>query len=196
MKGKGHHTPLHGYTSQLLLPPNLETVGPVPFTAQDFAKLDAWLAEEGWPDGRMDVAMLEGYLVALLSWPIELGAGAWLPPIWGHTRLESGCQNRKLRNLQPIYRAHHRIVSRTRTSAELFSAGSYVCFGMQHALPFGTLFCWRSVGNWIPNGAARELHGIGRSILGRSFRGRGHCTLCPASLDSSECAAHGGNPLK
>src|SRR5271168_5036817 len=83
MKRKGHPPPLYGYTPQLLLPPNLETVGPVPFTAQDFAKLDAWLAEEGWPDGRMDVATLEGYLVALLSWPIELGAGAWLPPIWG-----------------------------------------------------------------------------------------------------------------
>lgn len=78
-----HHTPLYGYTPPVLLPPNLETVGPVPFTAQDFAKLDAWLAEEGWPLGRMDVAMLEGYLVALLSWPIELGAGAWLPSIWG-----------------------------------------------------------------------------------------------------------------
>jgi yecA family protein len=86
IKGKTmrrHHTPLYGYTPTLLLPPNLETVGPVPFAAQDFAKLDAWLAEQGWPDGRMDVAALEGYLVALLSWPIELGAGAWLPPIWG-----------------------------------------------------------------------------------------------------------------
>jgi len=58
-------------------------MGRVPFAAQDFAKLDAWLAEDGWPDGRMDVATLEGYLAALLSWPIELGAGAWLPPIWG-----------------------------------------------------------------------------------------------------------------
>jgi yecA family protein len=31
----------------------------------------------------MDAAMLEGYLVALLVWPIQLSPGAWLPAIWG-----------------------------------------------------------------------------------------------------------------
>jgi yecA family protein len=45
--------------------------------------LDAWLAEKGWPADRMDAAMLEGYLVALLAWPIELPPGAWLPSVWG-----------------------------------------------------------------------------------------------------------------
>ncbi len=83
MRRKGHRSSLYGYTAPVLLPPNLETVGPVPFTAQDFANLDAWLAQDGWPEERMDVATLEGYLVALLSWPIELAAGAWLPPVWG-----------------------------------------------------------------------------------------------------------------
>jgi yecA family protein len=58
-------------------------MGSLPFTANSFAELDAWLAEDGWPPGHMDAAMLEGYLVALLTWPIELSAGAWLPPIWG-----------------------------------------------------------------------------------------------------------------
>lgn len=67
----------------VLLPPNLQTVGAVAFSMQDFAKLDAWLAEEGWPADRMDAAMLEGYLVALLAWPIELPPGAWLPSVWG-----------------------------------------------------------------------------------------------------------------
>jgi yecA family protein len=67
----------------VLLPPSLKTVGPLSFTGQDFAALDAWLAEAGWPDDHMDVAMLEGYLVALVVWPIELAPGAWLPPIWG-----------------------------------------------------------------------------------------------------------------
>jgi len=47
------------------------------------ASFDAWLAEDGWPDGHMDIAMLEGYLVALIAWPIELSPGAWLPAIWG-----------------------------------------------------------------------------------------------------------------
>jgi yecA family protein len=67
----------------LLMPPNLQEMGPLPFTVNSFAELDAWLAEDGWPPEHMDAAMLEGYLVALLTWPIELAAGAWLPPIWG-----------------------------------------------------------------------------------------------------------------
>jgi yecA family protein len=67
----------------VLMPPNLQNMGSLPFTPKSFAELDAWLAEEGWPPGHMDAAMLEGYLVALLVWPIELSAGAWLPPIWG-----------------------------------------------------------------------------------------------------------------
>jgi len=67
----------------MLMPPNLQNMGSLPFTAKSFAELDAWLAEERWPPKHMDAAMLEGYLVALLVWPIELSAGAWLPPIWG-----------------------------------------------------------------------------------------------------------------
>jgi yecA family protein len=73
-----------GYAEPIvLLPPNLQILGALPFTDQDFETLDAWLAETGWPTERMDVAMLEGYLVALLVWPIGLSPGAWLPPIWG-----------------------------------------------------------------------------------------------------------------
>jgi yecA family protein len=67
----------------MLLPPNLDTLGPLSFTGEEFAVLDAWLAEDGWPNDHMDVAMLEGYLVALIVWPIELAPGAWLPAIWG-----------------------------------------------------------------------------------------------------------------
>lgn len=66
-----------------LQPPNLRTVGALPFTRQDRETLSAWLAEAGWPRGRMDMAVLEGYLVALLAWPVGLSPGAWLPPIWG-----------------------------------------------------------------------------------------------------------------
>ncbi len=69
--------------SATLMPPDLQSMGSIPFGAENFAELDAWLAEEGWPAEHMDAAMLEGYLVALLVWPIELSAGAWLPPIWG-----------------------------------------------------------------------------------------------------------------
>ena len=83
MKPKSRQSTRYGNTTPLLLPPNLRTLGALSFGTQDFAQLDAWLAEEGWPDQRMDVAMLEGYLAALIAWPIELAPGAWLPQIWG-----------------------------------------------------------------------------------------------------------------
>ena len=66
----------------LLLPPNLCALVPQPFTAQDSQALRTWLTEPGWPRGTMDIAMLEGYLVALLVWPVRISSGAWLPPIW------------------------------------------------------------------------------------------------------------------
>jgi hypothetical protein len=60
-----------GPDAALLRPPDLRTPGAVPFTSQDRDVLAAWLAEGGWPPGRMDIAILEG-----------LPSGAWLPPIW------------------------------------------------------------------------------------------------------------------
>jgi yecA family protein len=83
MKPKARYTAKYGETVPQLLPPDLQSLGSIAFTLLDFKALDAWLAEEGWPAEHMDVAMLEGYLVALLVWPIQLSPGAWLPAIWG-----------------------------------------------------------------------------------------------------------------
>jgi yecA family protein len=83
MRIKSRPSARYGRASAVLLPPNLCTLEPILFTSKEFGVLDAWLAEEGWPDERMDIATLEGYLVALLVWPIELAPGAWLPSIWG-----------------------------------------------------------------------------------------------------------------
>jgi yecA family protein len=66
-----------------LLPPSLRELGALPFTPSDREELRAWLAEAGWPRGQMDISTLEGYLIALLAWPIGTTPGAWLPPIWG-----------------------------------------------------------------------------------------------------------------
>jgi yecA family protein len=63
----------------------MSALGAPHFTLQDREVLSAWLGEDGWPRGTMDVAMLEGYLVALLVWPVRVQPGAWLPPIWGQT---------------------------------------------------------------------------------------------------------------
>lgn len=83
MKPKARLSARYGQSAPVLLPPDLQVLGPIAFSTQDFKALDAWLAEEGWPAERMDVAMLEGYLAALLVWPIQLAPGAWLPAIWG-----------------------------------------------------------------------------------------------------------------
>jgi yecA family protein len=66
-----------------LMPPDLRTFGPVPFDAPQRARLTAWLSEAGWPREHMDIAELEGYLVALIAWPVGISSGAWLPPVWG-----------------------------------------------------------------------------------------------------------------
>jgi yecA family protein len=83
MRQKYRQSARYGLAAPVLLPPNLLTLGLLPFSAQHFARLDAWLAEDGWPDERMDIAMLEGYLAAFIVWPIKLSPGAWLPRVWG-----------------------------------------------------------------------------------------------------------------
>jgi yecA family protein len=67
----------------ILQPPRMGSLGAVTFTPEDREVLSDWLAQEGWPRGTMDIIMLEGYLVALLAWPVTVQPGAWLPPIWG-----------------------------------------------------------------------------------------------------------------
>jgi yecA family protein len=67
------------------MPPNLLTFGAAPFGDPQRTRLTAWLREAGWPRGHMQMAELEGYLVALIAWPVGLSSGAWLPRIWGHS---------------------------------------------------------------------------------------------------------------
>lgn len=66
-----------------LLPPNLASMGDVLFGVPQRARLTAWLSEAGWPREHMGIPELEGYLVALIVWPVDIPSGAWLPPIWG-----------------------------------------------------------------------------------------------------------------
>lgn len=65
------------------MPPNVLTFGPTPFGDPQRIRLTAWLREAGWPRGQMEIAELEGYLVALIAWPVGISSGAWLPRIWG-----------------------------------------------------------------------------------------------------------------
>jgi yecA family protein len=66
-----------------LMPPDLRSYGAVPFDDPHRARLDALLNEAGWPRGHMNLVELEGYLVALLAWPVGISPGAWLPLVWG-----------------------------------------------------------------------------------------------------------------
>ena len=66
----------------VLLPPKLSELGHQPFAAIERDSLARLLREPTWPRGTLNIYGLEGYLTALLVWPVELQPGAWLPPIW------------------------------------------------------------------------------------------------------------------
>jgi yecA family protein len=66
-----------------LVPPDLRMIGASLFGDQQRIRLSAWLCEAAWPRDHMEIASLEGYLVALIAWPVGVPTGAWLPPIWG-----------------------------------------------------------------------------------------------------------------
>lgn len=66
-----------------VLPPDFRSFGSIPFDAKERMDLGAWLGEAGWPREAMNFETLEGYLVALLVWPVDLPSGAWLPLVWG-----------------------------------------------------------------------------------------------------------------
>lgn len=65
-----------------LLPPKLIEFGLQPFTASERDSLARLLREPNWPRDTLNIYALEGYLTALLVWPVALQPGAWLPPIW------------------------------------------------------------------------------------------------------------------
>jgi yecA family protein len=67
------------------MPPDLVASGALPFGEAERARLTAWLREGGWPRGQMEIAELEGFLVALIAWPVGISSGAWLPRIWGES---------------------------------------------------------------------------------------------------------------
>jgi yecA family protein len=68
-----------------LLPPKLTELGHRPFTSHERESLAHWLQDGAWPRDTLNIYSLEGYLTALLVWPVALQPGAWLPPIWNET---------------------------------------------------------------------------------------------------------------
>ncbi|HEY5754229.1 MAG TPA: UPF0149 family protein, partial [Steroidobacter sp.] len=68
-----------------LVPPTLNKFGQQPFTPRERESLAQWLHEPVWPRGTLNIYALEGYLTALLVWPVAVQPGAWLPAIWNET---------------------------------------------------------------------------------------------------------------
>jgi yecA family protein len=68
-----------------LVPPDLNKFGQQPFTSRERESLAQWLHEPVWPRGTLNIHALDGYLTALLVWPLAVQPGAWLPPIWNET---------------------------------------------------------------------------------------------------------------
>lgn len=65
-----------------LLPPKVSEFGHQAFSALEQESLARCLQEPAWPRGTLNIYALEGYLTALLVWPVAVQPGAWLPPIW------------------------------------------------------------------------------------------------------------------
>jgi yecA family protein len=65
-----------------LRPPKLSDFGHQPFTSSARETLARLMREPTWPRDTLNIYSLEGYLTALLVWPVALQPGAWLPPIW------------------------------------------------------------------------------------------------------------------
>jgi yecA family protein len=83
-----------------LLPPKLNEFEHQAFTTSRHQSLARWLADPAWPRETLSIYGLEGYLTALLVWPIGLQPGAWLPPIWN----EAGWRVRSPIDTAPTYR--------------------------------------------------------------------------------------------
>jgi yecA family protein len=66
----------------VLLPPRLSELGHQPFTSIERESLARLMREPTWPRGTLNIYGLEGYLTALLVWPVALQPGAFLPPVW------------------------------------------------------------------------------------------------------------------
>ncbi|MBP9915718.1 MAG: UPF0149 family protein, partial [Thiobacillaceae bacterium] len=56
-----------------------------PLTDEELDELDQFLTSDATPEECMDIAMLDGFLTALVIGPNTILPSQWLPAIWGET---------------------------------------------------------------------------------------------------------------
>jgi yecA family protein len=69
-------------TETVIRPPDVSSATAPSFSDVDKERLGRWLDDPRWPKGTMGLSKLDGYLTALLVWPVGLATGAWLPRLW------------------------------------------------------------------------------------------------------------------
>lgn len=130
----------------ILLPPKLSQFGHEIFSANELETLALWLQEPTWPRGSLNIYSLEGYLTALLVWPVALQPGAWLSPIWSETswRVRSPIDNeQQYSKFMELVVGFLRCIDRGLLQAPAqFEPGVHLAFGHRDLTLNGRLQHW------------------------------------------------------
>ena len=127
---------IRGKQAPTLLPPKLSEFGHGAFASNELETFAHWLQEPTWPRGSLNIYSLEGYLTAVLVWPVALQPGAWLPRIWSETswRVRSPIDSEQQfsRFMELVVGFLRRIDGGLLQSPAQFEPGVHLAFGHQH----------------------------------------------------------------
>lgn len=147
-----------------LLPPKVSQFGHEIFSANELETLAQWLQEATWPRGSLNIYSLEGYLTALLVWPVALQPGAWLPPIWNETwwRVRSPIDNeQQYSKFMELVVGFLRCIDRGLLHAPAqFAPNVHLAFGHQDLSVNGRLQHWaQGFGRGLMRGSLTRVAG-------------------------------------
>jgi len=170
MKRQSSHKLRRGRVERLCyLPPNLQTVGAVSFSAQDFA---SWTPGSPRRDGQPIAWMLRCWR-AISSpcsrGPLSFRPCAWLPSVWG---IAAGKWPRRsrARRIRGVSCGWSLIIPGIGAPADYVASRSNVRVGARRALRVGTIFCGRRLGDRLYDRAAPKLYGLTIEVRRRCGR--------------------------
>ena len=94
-----------------------------PPTEEQLDELEAFLLSDATSDEVMVLEMLDGYLTAIASSPVEVAAAEWLPGVWGPTaehEPEFASEEQAARIVETIVRQYNGIVWSLRHDSDTF----------------------------------------------------------------------------